>query len=235
MLKRVGFCVILFCCIMLTACNNVSTTNAKDDVKISWSDIIQFNDIRYISTMRKEEVKLTKDDLDKELYKVKFTLAGNVNELGYKLKNGDASFLPANTGVYSVKGYNSNFCLAAYNKWGDITIYFAYANRNAQKGEELFDIKEKVESISIESHVNQKELALITDPKLIDKMVDMILKAPIDAKRKTSSSESYYIKFNLKKCVSFSCWYIFDGRELSMGIPLPLEFGEIIQKAVEGK
>jgi len=230
MLKRMGICAILFCCIMLTACSNSSTTNAEQDVKISWSDIMQFNDINYISTMREEEVKLTKEDLDKELYKVKYTLAGN--ERGHKRQSGDASFLPVNTQVYSVKGYNSNFCLAAYNKWGDLTVYFAHANAKAQKGEELLDIKDKVESISIQSEINQKELALISDPQLLNKMVDMILKAPIDTNRR-SSSERYYVKFNLKKGISFSCWYYFDGRVLSMGIPLPLEFGEIIEKAVD--
>jgi len=231
MLKRIGCCVIIFCCVILAACNNASENKENQGLFIEWSDIIQFNDIGYISTMRKEEVKLTKDDLDKELYKVKFTLAGNDKLKGHGSQNGDASFLPVNTQVYSVKGYNSNFCLAAYNKWGDLTVYFAHTNAKAQKGEELLDIKDKVESISIQSEINQKELALISDPQVINKMVDMILKAPIDTNQR-NSSERYYINFNLKKGISFSCWYTFDGRVLSMGISLPLEFGEIIEKAV---
>jgi len=226
-----GILATLFCCIILSACNNFTTPNAKQDVKISWIDFIQFNDIKYYCSMDPAEIKFTKDDLDKELFRVKFNVADNIHESGYKIKNGDAAFLPVNTEVYSVKGYNSNFCLAAYNKWGDLTVYFAHTNAKAQKGEELLDIKDKVESISIQSEINQKELALISDPQVINKMVDMILKAPIDTNQR-NSSERYYINFNLKKGISFSCWYTFDGRVLSMGISLPLEFGEIIEKAV---
>ena len=229
-----GILATLFCCIILSACNNFTTPNAKQDVKISWIDFIQFNDIQYYCSMDPAEIKFTKDDLDKELFRVKFNVAHNIHESGYKIKNGDAAFLPVNTEVYSVKGYNSNFCLAAYNRRGELVLYFAGVNPNAKKGEEVLDLKGKVESISVISETNAKEVASITDENLINKMVDMISNAPVDMKQ-NNSSKRYIIEFHLKRGITITRWYFIDAGELGRGIMLPKEFTEIIQKAVEGK
>jgi len=234
MIKRVRCFIILLCCIMLSGCSNYFAPKGKPYSKISWCDFIKFNDITYYPRMDQAGPKLTKDDLDKELYKVKFNVADNVHDAKYKIKNGDAAFLPVNAEVYSVKDYSSNFCLAAYNSRRELVLYFADSNPNAKKGEDIFDIKGKVESISINSDITQKELALITEPKLIDKMADMILKGSIEIKPKTSGSQGYYLKFNLKKGIILPFWYYTDDNKLtsSMGIVVPKEFGEIVQKAV---
>ena len=75
MMKKVVTCAILFCCIMLTACNNIFKLVQKPYAKISWIDFIQFNDITYAASYDRDGLKLTKDDLDKELYRVKFNVA----------------------------------------------------------------------------------------------------------------------------------------------------------------
>jgi len=234
MIKRIRCFIILFCCIMLSGCSNYFTPKGKPYSKISWVDFIKFNDITYYARMDQAGLKLTKDDFDKELYKVKFNVYENVHDGQYKIKNGDAAFLPVNTEVYSVKGFTSDFCLAAYNSKRELVLYFADTIPNAKKGEDLFDIKGKVESISINSDITQKELVLITDPKLIDKMADMIIKGSIEMKPKTSGSQRYYLKFNLKKGIILPFWYYTDDNKLtsSMGIVVPKEFGEIVQKAV---
>ena len=234
MLKKIGCFIILLCCIMSAGCSNYFAPKGKTIYNISWIDFIQFNDIKYYSSMDSNGLKLTKDDLDKELYKVKFNVVDNVQEPGYKIKNGDAAFLPVNTEVYSVKGYSNNFCLAAYNSRRELVVYFADVNPKAKKGEDLLDIKDKVESISINSEMDGKELASITDEKLIGKMVDMILQASVDTKQR-NSSKRFFIEFHLKRGISFKRCYFIDAGELGRGIMLPKEFTEIIQKAVAGK
>lgn len=126
MLKKMSYCIILFCCIMLTGCTNILKPTQKPYAKIDWIDFIQFNDITYCASHDKTGLKLTKDDFDKELYKVKFNVAENIHDPEYKNKNGDAAFLPVNTEVYSIKGYNSNFCLAAYDRNREIDILLSF-------------------------------------------------------------------------------------------------------------
>ena len=234
MIKRVRCFIILLCCIMLSGCSNYFAPKGKPYAKISWCDFIKFNDITYYARMDEAGLKLTKDDLDKELYKVKFNVYENVHDGKYKIKNGDAAFLPINTEIYSLNGFTSDFCLAAYNSKRELVLYFADTIPNAKKGEDLFDIKGRVESISVNSDITQKELAFITDPKLLDKMADMIFKGSIEIKPKLSSSERYYIKINLKNGIVLKFWYYMKESELtsSMGIMVPKEFGEIVQKAV---
>jgi len=237
MLKKMGCWFILLCCLMLTACSNASESREEPSDMIEWCDFIKFNDITYTS-YREAGLKLTKEDLDKELYKVKFNVLNNVHDHTYKIKNGDAAFLPVNTKVYSIKGYNSDFYLAVLNSNGAIALYVV-DNPKAQKGEDLLDIRDKVESISIknkgEGEIEFKDIASITDKKIIDKIVDMILKAPVDVKPREFNNKRYFIELQLKRGVNLGYWYYVDTGEYYYGIILPKEFVEIINKAVDVK
>jgi len=235
MLKKLGCYAILICCILLVGCNNVFKSIQKPNANISWVDFIQFNDKTYYSGVSSNKMKLTKEDLDKELYKVKFNVADNVHDPEYKTKNGDAAFLPVNTEIYSIKDYSSDFCLAAYGRNRELVLYVADSNPKAKKGEDLLDIKGKVESISINSKMDGKEITSIIDEKLINKMVDMVLKAPVDTRRREYNDNRYFIEFHLKRGINISRCYFVDYGELDRGIMLSKEFTEIIQKAVEGK
>ena len=222
---------------MLTACSNASESKEGVSDMIGWCDFIKFNDITYIS-YREAGLKLTKEDLDKELYKVKFNVLNNVHDHTYKIKNGDAAFLPVNTKVYSIKGYKSDFYLAIINSKGDILLYVV-DDPKAQKGEDLLDIRDKVESISIKNKGEEKnelkDIGSITDKTMIDKIVDMILKAPVDVRPREFNNDRYFIELHLKSGINLGYWYYVDTGDYYYGIILPKEFAEIINKAVDVK
>src|ERR1035437_6603957 len=73
----------------------VPTRSQNPKVFISWVDFIKFNDIIYLSETNQNS-SIPAEDLP-EYTKVQFKTASVVNELGYKIKNGDAAFLEIGT------------------------------------------------------------------------------------------------------------------------------------------
>ncbi|HHW70222.1 MAG TPA: hypothetical protein GX392_02615 [Clostridiales bacterium] len=210
----------------------VSCAYTQDD----WTDFINYDDIQYVRNYENEErgVPLTPDDIDKEYFEIKRKLAGGMNNVGYVSKSGDAAYLDEGTQIYTVKGYNPDFRVAAFHD-GDIILYEAYTNKWAQKGSELLDIEDKVESISIieNREDDYKELAEIEDEATVEKLVDMILEAPIDHDEGVGKEQYYLLIFHLKDGTVSSRYYDISGGILATGIKLPDKFREIIEQACE--
>ena len=137
---------------------------------------------------------------------VTFKVSGNVTELGYKTKDGDAAFLDAGTKVYTVKGYQPWFRLAAHSR-GMIVLYEVTQNPQAKRGAQLLDIDGKVRFISINSEQDGvTELAAIKNPQQIARLVTLIDNAPIHTQG-SNHAAAYFLALHFIDGTTFTRQY----------------------------
>lgn len=225
-LKITGLLFLLI--LTLTACSGL--TNPA--IQIDWVDFIVLNDINY-SGKYSEEYILSDASIDKAVGEVKFNVADNIKSTSYKVKNGDAAYLPKGTKLYKIKEYSTAFRIAV-NHQGKWRIYEADTNPNAKNGKDLLDISGKVLRVGINSETDGKtELAQITRKDIIEKLVKLVLNAEVDQKAGDHDGERYFIKFYLADGSDVNRSYWINSGELSRGIMLPEEFRVEIKNALE--
>lgn len=208
--------------------STISPTSGNVIVNIDWVDFIRFNGITYLRTFQPHFgfSPYTEEEL-KYSDKIRFRVEGNVTEPGYKIKDGDAAYLDEGTPIYSIKGYSPDFRLVA--KVGEeLYLFEADTNPKAEKGEDLLDIRDKVETISINSPVDGRTtLAAITDEEVVSRLVDMVLEAPVDQTDRASGSDQIFIEFNLYDGTSVNRGFLSDTGNMERGIMLPDDFWEM--------
>ena len=220
----------------LVACssdNNSSPSNDEGEsksgiIEIDWVDFVVLNDINYHRAYM-DNYKLQKDKVGKVIGKVEFTVANNIYDPKYKVKNGDAAFLEKGTNIYKLKDYSTNFRVAVYsnNEW---ILYEADSNPKAQNGEDLLDINNKVTRIGINSETDgETELATINDKATINRLVELVSNAKVNQNNDNHNGERYFIKFYLEDGSYVNRSYWIESGELSRGIMLSEEFGIVIK------
>ncbi len=200
----------------------------KSGIEIDWVDFIVLNDINYHRAYL-DNYKLEKDKVGKVIGKVEFTVANNIYNPKYKVKNGDAAFLEKGIKIYKLENYSTNFRVAVYtnNEW---IIYEADNNPKAQMGEDLLDINNKVTRIGINSETDGKtELAAINDKATINRLVELVSNAKVNQNNDNHNGERYFIKFYLDDGSFVNRSYWIESGELSRGIMLSEEFGDVIK------
>lgn len=222
--------------ISLVACssdNNSSPSNDEGEsksgiIEIDWVDFIVLNDINYYRTYM-DIYKLKKHKVGEVIGEVEFNVANNIDNPKYEVKNGDAAFLEKGTKIYKLKDYSTNFRVAVYtnNEW---ILYEADSNPKAQIGEDLLDINNKVTRIGINSETDGKtELATINDKATINELVELVSNAKVNQNNENYNGERYFIKFYLDDDSYVNRCYWIESGELSRGIMLSKEFGNIIK------
>ena len=206
--------------------------NTTTSISIDWVNFIQFQGITYLATYSRVGRKLQESDLGPIFATVRFKLEGNVNDPGYRSKDGDAAFLDPGTSVYTLKDYSSQFRLAAYQD-GQLILYEADTNPHAKKGGDLLDIAGRVQYIGVNSEQDGvAELGAIKDPQQIANLVDMILNATVDQSYQSTDSLRYVIAFHLIDGTATVRAYWPRSGELSRGILLPPAFASAIEGSV---
>jgi len=203
---------------------------------VEWVNFVQFNGIQYLANYDASMGfgrALQQSDLGPVFATVQSKLAGNVNTLGYHIRDGDAGDLAAGTPVYTVKGYTPAFRLAAFLQ-ERLVLYEADDNPRAKTGADLLDIGGKVQSIGVNSWVDSnKQLAAIKDAKEVGDLVEMVLTAPVDHSFSSPGNAAYVIIFYLKDDTTVSRTYFTSTGELLHYILLPGAFKTAIEKAVQ--
>lgn len=70
-------------------------------IQIDWVDVVKINDITYQTSHPRQEVPAT--EIGDEISVVYFSMSEQVSNPHYRIKNGDATFLPKGTKLYSIK------------------------------------------------------------------------------------------------------------------------------------
>lgn len=114
------------------------------------------------------------------------TRLADLNDPARLLRDGDAAYLPVGTKLHQLKGYLPRFRLSASNQ-GQLLLFEAFENPVATRGGDMLDIQRKVAAIEIDGIGQQnKQVGLIESSAEVDRLVGLILSAPVDRSKQPS-------------------------------------------------
>lgn len=197
---------------------------------IDWVDFVKLNEISYLAT----PFKVNEDQIEFEVGKTKFKVSESVHDPNYKTKDGDAAFLPIGTPIYKLKNYKTEYRVVA-RKENQFMIYEVSYNPKARRGSDLFDIQDKVTSVSILDGEDNSKIGEIKDQGVIDELVsNLLFNSSIELKDKEKKGPRYFLTFNLKDQTNMNRAYWPEENMLWGGIKLPNEFKDIITQNISG-
>jgi hypothetical protein len=197
-------------------------------------DYVTFDGIDYIRWTTDEPGRpLTHTDLGPEFAVVECSFGEDTRSCSFGV-DASAAFLPSGTRVYAVRGYPTNFRLAAI--WKDrIFLYQAWRNPRAKVGADLYDIVGKVRAIDVQRGEPKSEVArrpsTVTSPADTEALIGMILRGAV---RKpgphTFGEPRYWLTLWLTDGTTLGRTYFPESGELMGGIVVPADFARILEK-----
>jgi hypothetical protein len=240
-MKRVILMIAML--LMITGCKDqqdiLSTSTMPDEQppqevtvheEISWVDIICVGDRHY---MRNEFDGTNPIPIGDEVAKVMFNVSSNIFDSSYRIKDGDATFLPVGTPIYEVTGYSPTTRLAVV-QGGVHMIYDVNSSESATHGSDLLDIDNKVDYITLnDENDGVSVLAEIRDEKDVQAIVTTIMTEPLFETYDSWTGQRYFIEFHLKDGTSINRSYWIETGFVSPNLQLTLEINEMIQGYLE--
>ena len=196
-------------------------------------DFVTFDGIDYIRFLDEPGRALTRDDLGMEFATVVCSIGEDNRTCSYGL-DGGAAFLPAGTKMYAVRGYATEFRLAAV--WRDhVYLYQAWRNSRARVGAALFDIAGKVATIDVRIGEPTAEApgqpAVIAARADVDALVDMIARGPARRPLAHAVGETrYWLTFWLADGTTLGRAYFPEASEVMGGVIVPGEFRVLLDR-----
>ncbi len=200
-------------------------------------DFVQVGNIQYRSETAGGR-QLKEADLGPEHAKVRFKVSGSTLAPGYRPGDGDAAILDPGTPLYEVKHYAASFRLAASAN-GAYRIYEVDTNPAAKVGSDLLDIAGKVTAIKAQSDEGAVSGAstptptTITDPQRITRLVDLIMRAPVESHPQGLSGPRIFLVFELADGTTTQAGYFPDTGLLKSYIKVPPEFRTALESALK--
>ncbi|HKW95189.1 MAG TPA: hypothetical protein VJX92_25115 [Methylomirabilota bacterium] len=140
--------------------------------------------------------------------------------------------MPAGTRIYAVRGYRTEFRLAAV--WnGRIFLYQAWRNPRGKVGADLFPIAGKVQKIDVSrgDPTPANPPVPIASPGDVEAMTRMIVEGPMHRPSPHPAAEPYYwLTIWLTDETTLGRPYFVDSSELMGGVVLPPEFRAILER-----
>ena len=197
-------------------------------------DYVTFDGIDYLRwTVDEPGRPLTRADLGPEFAVVECSFGEDTRGCSYGI-DAAAAFLPSGTRVYAVRGYPTNFRLAAI--WKDrIFLYQAWRNPRAKVGADLYDIVGKVRAIDVQRgeppQATATKPAGISSPRDVEALVEMIATGAVRAPQVHALAEPrYLITLWLTDGTTLGRVYFRDTNELMGGVTVPGEFARIVER-----
>jgi hypothetical protein len=197
-------------------------------------DYVTFDGIDYLRWTTDEPGRaLTRDDLGPEFAVVECSFGEDTRHCPYGL-DASAAFLPSGTRVHAVRGYPTNFRLAAI--WRDrIFLYQAWRNPRAKVGADLYDVVGKVRKIDVQRGEPPQAVATrptaITSPSDVDALVAMIASGAVRSPQVHAVGEPrYLVTLWLADGTTLGRVYFRETSELMGGVAVPADFARILER-----
>ena len=196
-------------------------------------DYITFDGIDYIRFADEPGRALTRDDLGAEFAVIECSFGEDTRSCSYGV-DAAAAFLPSNTRVYSVRGYPTNFRLAAV--WKDrIFLYQAWRNPRAKIGADLYDVTGRVRAIDVQRgeppHLSATKPAAVSTPADVAALVDMIATSAVrPPKVHVLAEPRYWLTIWFTDGTTLGRIYFPETSELMGGVSVPAEFARILER-----
>jgi len=198
-------------------------------------DFVTFDGIDYVRWIDEPGRELTRADLGAEFATVGCSIGEDSRTCSYGVDAG-AAFLPAGTRMYAVRGYATDFRLAA--AWRDhLFLYQAWRNPRARVGGDLFDIAGRVRAIDVRRRDGPRAPREATTPAPIaaardlSTLVEMILRGTMRRPTPHASGEpEYWLTIWLADGTTLGRAYFADTGEVMGGLAVPPEFRAILER-----
>jgi hypothetical protein len=197
-------------------------------------DFISFDGVHYLRWAEEPGRPLVRADLGLEFATVECSYGEDRAGCAFG-RDAAAAFMPAGTRVYAVRGYRTEFRLAAVVD-DRVFLYQVWRNPRAKVGAELFDIAGKVRAIDVQR--GQPTAADAGRPVRVSArdgqaLVDMILRGRIRPPRAYEFGEPrYWLTLWLADGTTLGRPYFPASSEVMDGLVVPAEFGRILERSL---
>lgn len=202
-------------------------------------DFVTFDGIDYIRWDDEPGRALAPADLGAEFATVACSFGEDLRGCPYGMDAG-AAFMPAGTRMYAVRGYATEFRLAAV--WKErIFLYQAWRNPRAKVGADLFDLARKVRAVEVDVEEagagdEAPRDVMITAPAAVEEIVRMILEAPMQRPLGHAARETrYWLTFWLVDGTTLGRPYYPESGELMGGVVFGPEFTQLLERHLKEK
>ena len=198
-------------------------------------DYISFDGVDYVRWAEEPGRSLERGDLGPEFGVVACSFGEDSRSCPYGIDAG-AAFMPAGTRIHAVRGYATDFRLAAV--WKDrIFLYQAWRNPRARTGRDFFDIGGKVRTIDVERGETASSGAetriTIAEATDVEALVSLILHATVRRPSPHGPGElRYWLTFWLADGTTLGRPYFPESGELLGGVVLPAEFRALVERSL---
>jgi len=198
-------------------------------------DFVSFDGIDYLRWAEEPGRELTAGDLGPEFATIACSIGEDVRGCSYGTDAG-AAFMPAGTRLYAVRGYATEFRLAA--AWrGRLFLYQAWRNPRARVGGDLFDIAGRVRAIDVRrgggpGPGGEAGLAVpVASPGDVEALLGMILGGTVRRPTpRVAGAPEYWVTIWLADGTTLGRPYFADSGELMGGLALAPAFRAILER-----
>jgi len=222
--------VVLAGCLLLAACGGgVGETRwASTDYR----DFMRFGGVTYDAVEHDVGRPVADRDLGSLFALVRDNPPESDPTRAYRMRDGDAAFVPVGSPVFTVKGYRPSFRLAARHR-GRLHLYEADTAVGARTGADLLDLAGKVRYLSVNS--GRSELARVKDRARVAELVRQVLAAPVLPTGGRAEDRSCFVVFNLTDRTAVRRALFPGTGELRPGVFAPPAFTEAVEGALEAR
>jgi hypothetical protein len=222
--------VVLAGCLLLAACGGGSGRSVW--ASTDYEDFLRFGGVTYYVADHGVGRPLASGDLGLRFAVVRANAPERDPARTYRMRDGDAAFVPAGSPVFTVKGYRPGFRLAASHH-GRLRLYEADAADGARTGADLLDLAGKVRYLSVNS--GRSELARIKDRPRVTELVQQVLAAPVRTTSGRAEQRYCFVVFNLTDRTAVRRAFFPATGELMPGVFAPPAFTEAVEGALEAR
>jgi hypothetical protein len=194
-------------------------------------DFVTFDGIDYIRWTEEPGRVLARSDLGAEFATVGCSVGEDVRGCSYGV-DASAAFMPAGTRVYEVRGYRTEFRLAAV--WQDrVFLYQAWRSARAKVGGDLYDIAGKVRAVDVQrgepTPAAPGNPVAIASPSDVEALVDLIVRGTVGRPQAHAVGEPrYWVTLWLTDGTTLGRSFFPETGEVMGGLIVPAEFARIL-------
>jgi hypothetical protein len=196
-------------------------------------DYISFDGVDYVRWAEEPGRSQERGDLGPEFGVVTCSFGEDTRSCPYGTDAG-AAYMPAGTRIHAVRGYATDFRLAAV--WRDrIFLYQAWRNPRARVGGNLFDIAGKVRAIDAQrgepASSGAGARSTIAGADDVEALVSLIMRAPVRRPSPHATGElRYWLTFWLADGTTLGRPYFPESGELLGGVVPAAEFRALVER-----
>ncbi len=190
---------------------------------VEWVDIVHINDVTYERVYPRDDPIVEWDSVGEQIGAVSCTVGDAVQRAGYRFRNGESTFLPVESPLYTIRGVDPAFRIVALDF--DITVVYQRSMPpSADTGADLLPFAaESVVSVAFLSPQDHSLLGRLTNTAEVTAFVEDLQSSDVDLGAKLqafASGSSVFIALEFDDQPSVTLVADTDARVTHEGIVL---------------